>query len=209
MFRIEGVRQRVNGARWFAPSYSMLPIFGREIVSSDDPLLSGRAATAATSVIPPMLKLQHVRLWFYPCGEVIDARADGAGCRRTHDRPRICISRAREDLGLYVIEAADLEDARNALHTRSDIQLVVIDVAVGKGDEHYAGVRLLASRWPHVSLIVTTGAAAPRPGELPPQVRLLPKPYSPPALIRTVREVLGELRQPIIVPRRYDVAPAP
>ncbi len=66
-----------------------------------------------------------------------------------------------EDLGLHVVEAADLEDARNALHTRPDIQLVVIDVAARKGYDRYAGVRLLASRWPHVSLIVTTGKSAP------------------------------------------------
>lgn len=112
-----------------------------------------------------------------------------------------------ENIGLHVVEAADLEDAINALQASPEILLALVDVPAHKFEDPYAGVRLLASRWPHLSIIVATGGPRPKAGMLPPRARVLLKPYPPTALVAAAREALSGLWQPIILKRPISAAP--
>ncbi|KAA2236475.1 response regulator transcription factor [Salinarimonas soli] len=112
-----------------------------------------------------------------------------------------------ENIGLHVVEAADLEDAVNVLQTSPDIQLALIGVPTPRSEDPFAGVRLLASRWPHLSIIVATGGPLPRAETLPPRARVLLKPYPPTALVAATREALSGLWQPIILKRPVSAAP--
>ena len=112
-----------------------------------------------------------------------------------------------ENIGLHVIEAAHLENAINALQASPEIQLALVDVPTHRSDDPFAGVRLLASRWPHLSIIVATGGPLPEAGMLPPRARVLLKPYPPTALVAAAREALSGLWQPIILKRRVGAAP--
>ncbi|KAA2235940.1 response regulator [Salinarimonas soli] len=112
-----------------------------------------------------------------------------------------------ENINLHVVEAADLEDAINALQASPEIQFALVDVPTHRSDNPFAGIRLLASRWPHLSIIVATGGPVPQIGSLPPRARVLPKPYSPTALVAAAREALSSLWQPIVLKRAITAAP--
>ncbi|MEH0196412.1 response regulator [Caulobacter sp. CCNWLY153] len=91
-----------------------------------------------------------------------------------------------EDAGYDALEAVDAREALVLLDARPDIALMFTDVDM-PGEINGLGLaRLAALRWPKLPIIATSGAAVPKPVDLPANGRYLPKPYRPSALLDLV-----------------------
>lgn len=98
------------------------------------------------------------------------------------------------DGGHHAIEAVDAQEALIVLQARPDIAVMFTDVDM-PGEINGLGLaRLAALRLPQLPIIVTTGASAVAPGDLPPSARFLAKPYPPSALLATIQEVTSTLK---------------
>ena len=49
-------------------------------------------------------------------------------------------------------------------------------------------------RWPHVAVILMSGQLLPKPGDLPPETRVLTKPFSPNLLVSVVADAVQQQR---------------
>jgi CheY-like chemotaxis protein len=100
------------------------------------------------------------------------------------------------DGGHHALEAVDAEEALVLLQARPDIAAMFTDVDM-PGEINGLGLaRLAALRFPQLPIIVTTGAAAVAPGDLPTNARFLSKPYSPSVLLAMVAEVTSARQSP-------------
>jgi len=91
------------------------------------------------------------------------------------------------DQAYLVLEAADADEALALLHRNDDVSLVVTDIAMPGQMDGLAMARHLRRRDSSLALVIATGRAFPDPGELPPAVEYLEKPYSAHALLHKVR----------------------
>lgn len=100
------------------------------------------------------------------------------------------------DAGYRVVEVSDADEALRLLNLRADLQVLVTDVKMpGK----LSGVELafvVAKRWPNVGIVVSSGHAQPKPGDLPIGAIFLPKPYYPSQLVDAVASFAAEPRKP-------------
>ncbi len=106
-----------------------------------------------------------------------------------------------EDAGYRVIEAANADEALIMLESRHDVRLVFTDVNMPGSLNGFALARIVDMRFPGIKVIVTSGLARPCVGDLPKGTRFLPKPYTPPALITMVQEMLSEVAKPMMIAR--------
>ena len=96
-----------------------------------------------------------------------------------------------EDAGWTVIEAVHAEAALSVLHQRSDVQVLVTDVEMPPGPlDGIDLARLTREQFPHIGVVIVSGKVRPRPGDLPPGARFVPKPYSATSLTRLVHETI-------------------
>jgi len=104
---------------------------------------------------------------------------------------RMCAACCLEDAGFEVIEAADVEEAMQALETRGDVVLVFTDVNM-PGPRDGLDLAWEVSRCrPEVAVIVTSGKATPREDQIPSGGRFLAKPYSPEVLAKIFAQALA------------------
>ena len=91
--------------------------------------------------------------------------------------------------GFDVVEAENADQAILILEERLDITVVFTDVQMpGSMD----GLKLAAAvrdRWPPIRIIATSGLAKVTSDDLPAGSRFLPKPYSAPEIVGTLREL--------------------
>jgi CheY-like chemotaxis protein len=106
-----------------------------------------------------------------------------------------------EDAGYRVIEAANADEALILLESRHDVRLVFTDVNMPGELNGLDLARIVNTRFPGIKVMVTSGLASPYVGDLPKGTRFLPKPYTPPALITMVQEMLSEVAKPMMIPR--------
>jgi DNA-binding NtrC family response regulator len=113
--------------------------------------------------------------------------------------------------GYRVIEAVNADEALKLMEARPDVRLLFTDVDMPGSINGFGLARVVDMRWPGVSIIVASGQAGPGVGDLPRKAKFIAKPYSPSALLRLVRECLGEA-SPIVIPASpeslVDQAPA-
>ncbi|HVR62244.1 MAG TPA: response regulator [Polyangia bacterium] len=112
---------------------------------------------------------------------------------------RLVSERALHEAGYWVMSAANPREALAIVDGhRSAIHLLVTDVTMPGGRGHDLALRL-ATRHPKMRVLYLSGHAAPamiRRGTLPPTAEVLPKPFSPGALVRRVRDVLDAASAP-------------
>jgi len=96
-----------------------------------------------------------------------------------------------DDGGFKSLEAVSASEALALIDARPDIGVMFTDVDM-PGEINGLGLaHLVAMRAPAVGILVTSGAAEPGQGDLPPGARFLRKPYSPSALLDVIADMLA------------------
>jgi CheY-like chemotaxis protein len=95
-----------------------------------------------------------------------------------------------EDAGFSVLEASGADEALALLHAHPEIRVLVTDVRMPGWMSGIDLARLVGKEWPEISILVTSAYYTAGEGDLPENMTLLPKPFSPDALVREVRLLL-------------------
>jgi two-component system, response regulator PdtaR len=82
-----------------------------------------------------------------------------------------------EDHGFEVIEAENAAALR-VLESHRDVRLLFTDIQMPGRSNGMDLAREVHARWPHVLLVITSGQARPRDGEIPYDGRFIGKPYN-------------------------------
>jgi CheY-like chemotaxis protein len=91
------------------------------------------------------------------------------------------------DAGYSIVEATTADEAYAFLKEHSSVQLVVTDVQMPGKLDGFDLARNVSERWPDICVVVTSGAATPKDGDLPESVEFVGKPLSPNAVFAVLR----------------------
>jgi DNA-binding NtrC family response regulator len=95
------------------------------------------------------------------------------------DEP-VLLELAQEILELGEINAIGASDAHKALsvlESEAGIGLIITDIKMPGKINGFELAWLIAERWPHIPVLVTSGHQTLKPDELPPHAQFLPKPW--------------------------------
>ena len=92
--------------------------------------------------------------------------------------------------GFVALQAEGAIAAVQILETRSDVSLIVTDVAMPHCNDGVTLVSITRDRWPHLKILTTTGHATLAQSELPDDARLFFKPFDDHALVEAAQELL-------------------
>jgi two-component system, response regulator PdtaR len=93
-----------------------------------------------------------------------------------------------KEAGFEAVEAANADEALQALENRNDVRVVFTDIDMPGSMDGLRLAHAIHNRWPPIKLVVTSGQL-PADGDLPKGGRFVRKPYGP----LHVATVLGEL----------------
>jgi CheY-like chemotaxis protein len=93
--------------------------------------------------------------------------------------------------GFHVLEAAHGREALEILQARPDVNVLFSDVDMPILDG-FSLARLVALRWPHIPILITSGKVRPDFGDMPCGARFLPKPYRPSELVAEIRNLIAQ-----------------
>ncbi len=96
------------------------------------------------------------------------------------------------DAGFRPLEAGTADEALQILDARSDVRVLVTDVKMPGSLDGFALAGIVAGRWPHIGIVVTSGHALPGDAPLPPGAVFLGKPYRMSMLVEVVRQLARE-----------------
>jgi CheY-like chemotaxis protein len=82
------------------------------------------------------------------------------------------------EAGFDVLEASNADEAILLLETRLDIEVVFTDIDMPGSMNGIKLAHAVRNRWPPITIIATSGHFKVRDGDLPTDVRFLPKPYT-------------------------------
>jgi len=95
-----------------------------------------------------------------------------------------------EQAGFTVMEAANADEAMALLEAHPEIRVLITDVRMPGWMSGIDLARQAEKRWPEISIVVTSAFYAVDDGELPENMTLFPKPFSPERLVNQVRLLL-------------------
>jgi DNA-binding NtrC family response regulator len=90
------------------------------------------------------------------------------------------------DGGFEVCEARGYDEAIRRLESDSDCDVLVTDISLAGRPDGIALARAVAERWPHVRVVIVSGAVRPQGGDYPERAVFFTKPYAPGALLSIV-----------------------
>ena len=93
------------------------------------------------------------------------------------------------DAGYRVIEATTADQAFEYLQQHSGLHLVFTDVQMPGEMSGFGLAQQVAARWPHISVVVASGAAQPEPGQLPETARFINKPFTADVVLDTLQQI--------------------
>lgn len=96
---------------------------------------------------------------------------------------------ALEEEGFEVIEAPSADYALTVLQARSDIRVVFTDVTMPGALNGFDLARLVQQIYPHIVVLVTSGALPPGFSGEAPKAKFMPKPYKTAEVIQVVRRM--------------------
>jgi CheY-like chemotaxis protein len=107
------------------------------------------------------------------------------------DLVRMTLVDVLEDAGFKVVEAVHADEALRVLSAVSGIHAVVTDVERPRGSINgfELALRVQASRQ-DIGVLIASGRAAPKPGDLPEGALFIGKPVHPETLVRLLRTLL-------------------
>lgn len=83
-----------------------------------------------------------------------------------------------EEAGYEVIDAADADAALGVMARRPDVRVLFTDIQMPGGLNGMELARKVHEQWPHVLLLITSGARRPSRAEIADNGHFLPKPYT-------------------------------
>jgi CheY-like chemotaxis protein len=92
-----------------------------------------------------------------------------------------------EQAGLSVLEAADADEALALLEAHPEIRVLVTDVKMPGWMSGIDLARQAAKKWPEICIMVTSAYYTADDIDLPENMTLFPKPFSPEALVKEVK----------------------
>jgi CheY-like chemotaxis protein len=96
-----------------------------------------------------------------------------------------------EDAGFKVIEAVHADEALQVLKAVSGIDAVVTDVEMPRGSINgFELARKVRTDRPEIGVLIASGRAAPKPGDLPDGALFIGKPVYPETLVRLIKGLL-------------------
>jgi CheY-like chemotaxis protein len=98
-----------------------------------------------------------------------------------------------EDAGFDVLQAADADEAIDILQVRPDIRVIFTDIHMPGSMDGLRLAHAVRGRWPPIKIIATSGRINVRISDLPEGGRFIPKPYHPREIVRTLRELVGNV----------------
>ncbi len=103
---------------------------------------------------------------------------------------RMAAADALDDAGFEVIEAVDAQAAQEILHSRTDIQVLFTDVQMPGIMDGLELAFLVRDRWPHISIIITSGHLQPNSADLPEEAVFIAKPYREQIPVKVIQTLL-------------------
>ncbi len=92
-----------------------------------------------------------------------------------------------------MLEAQDADEVFEILTRREDIRLVPTDVAMPGSLNGVEFAHLVVQGWPEVGVMVISGKAPPKEGDLPPHAVFVPKPVNSKTLVEKVRSLMRSM----------------
>jgi CheY-like chemotaxis protein len=97
-----------------------------------------------------------------------------------------------EDAGFKVIEAVHADEALRVLKAASGIDAVVTDVEMPRGSINgFELARRVRTDRQEIGVLIASGRAAPKPGDLPEGALFIGKPVHPETLVQLIRSLLS------------------
>jgi CheY-like chemotaxis protein len=104
---------------------------------------------------------------------------------------RMTLADVLEDAGFKVIEAAHADEALRVLKAVSGIQGMVTDVEMPRGSINgFELARQVRASRQEIGVLIASGRAAPKPGDLPEGALFIGKPVHPETLVRLIQTLL-------------------
>jgi CheY-like chemotaxis protein len=91
------------------------------------------------------------------------------------------------DDGYDVTECSGCEEALERLEAEPDTAVLVTDLNVACPGDGMTLARVAAERWPHLRIVLVSGALRPPQGTYPERAIFFTKPYAPGALLHVVK----------------------
>jgi CheY-like chemotaxis protein len=108
---------------------------------------------------------------------------------------RMLAAEVLSEAGFTVVEAESAEEALAVLQTRPDVRVLFTDVNMPGSLDGLGLAQIVHERISEVGILIGSGRIRPCPGELPPGVHFIPKPYAPSALTEAVCALAQGYRQ--------------
>ena len=93
--------------------------------------------------------------------------------------------------GFRVVAASSYEEATAALDAEPETAVLVTDISIGGDGDGVQLAKLVAERFPHVRILIVSGAVRPSGDSYPKEAIFFTKPYAPGALLTMVRDCVG------------------
>jgi CheY-like chemotaxis protein len=108
---------------------------------------------------------------------------------------RMTLADVLDDAGFKVIEAAHADEALRVLVAVPDVQAVVTDVEMPAGSINgFELARKVRKDWQDIGVLIASGRAAPKPGDLPEGAMFIGKPVHPGTLVQLIKSLLNPIR---------------
>jgi CheY-like chemotaxis protein len=105
---------------------------------------------------------------------------------------RMTLADVLEDAGFKVIEAAHADEALRVLQAISEIDGMVTDVEMPRGSINgFELARRVRTDQPGIGVMIASGRAAPKSGDLPDGALFIGKPVYPETLVQLLKTLLG------------------
>ncbi|MCE6076813.1 response regulator [Agrobacterium vitis] len=92
------------------------------------------------------------------------------------------------DEGFAVVEATTADQAYAFLDKHSSLQLLFTDVQMPGELDGFGLARVVAERWPHICVVIASGAAVPGPDDIPDNATFITKPFTAALVHQVLRE---------------------
>jgi CheY-like chemotaxis protein len=110
-----------------------------------------------------------------------------------------------EDAGFRTYQARNGDEALAALASFGrNIQLLFTDVQMPGDTNGFALARECSKRWPHISILVASGAQHPDPDDMPEGAVFMGKPFSANVIYDRLQELLPDGQKPAPLKERAD-----